>query len=149
MFAVAAVLMVTGCSAPDTTAPAPAASVAPSASTAAPATTAASAFCLDLTAFQVGVVVFRGDLVDAVRGKPLDIEDLRQRAANIAYTGQQMQASAPPDISTQFRAVLDAIATAASRLKPGAQVRDVVEPVFNDQINPAFDAVNNYECPTE
>lgn len=131
--------MVAGCSKPHsrpkTTTPA-----------ARPPTKAASAFCLDLTTFQVGVVVFRGDVVGMVRGQRPDLKELRRKATVIAFTGKEMRASAPPDIAAQFQAVLKAVRTSASHLKPGATVGDVVRPVFNDHVNPAFDAVDRYKC---
>ncbi|MGW0825334.1 hypothetical protein [Streptomyces sp. NPDC002845] len=96
--------------------------------------------------FQVGVVVFRADVGEALRGQPLDFKDLRQRAALITHTGKEMQTSAPPDIAEQFRAVLKAIDTSASRLKPGAKARDVVNPLYGEHITPAFDAVDHYGC---
>jgi len=141
----AAALMIAGCSSPHAALrkPAPKAS---SASPATPATTPASAFCLDLTVFQVGVVVYRGDVVEAARGRSVDLNDLRKRAALIAHTGKEMRASAPPDIAGRFRAVLDAISASARRLKPGAKVREIVTPLFNEHINPAFDAVGKYKC---
>jgi hypothetical protein len=144
MSVVSAVLLVAGCSSPDH-APRASASRTPSAS---PNTTtaAASAFCLDLTVFQVGVVVFRGDTVEALRGKPLNFQDLKKRAALIARMGEEMRASAPPDIAPQFRAVLKAVKTSAGRLKPGARVRDIVDPLFNKRMTPAFDTVEKYKC---
>jgi hypothetical protein len=39
-----------------------------------------------------------------------------------------------------------AISISASRLKPGAKVRDVVLPRFGEDVRPAFDAVDKYEC---
>jgi hypothetical protein len=123
-------------------APSPSAPASPSASP-------TSAFCLDLTPFQVGVVVYRGDLVDAVHSQQLDVKDLQQRAAVIARMGEEMQASAPPDIAKQFRTVLGAIRRSSSNLKPHSQLRDAVTPVFNEKVNPSFDAVNEYDCGAE
>jgi hypothetical protein len=148
IFAMAAALMLAGCSTPDS-APAasgPEASNTSNSATASATPTATSVFCLDLETFQVGIVVFRGDVLRAVRGQPLDFEDLRKRAVYIAHIGKEMQESAPPDIAEQFRAVLKAIRTSASRLKSGAKVRDVVNPLYGDHINPTFDAVNTYRC---
>jgi hypothetical protein len=31
-------------------------------------------------------------------------------------------------------------------LKPGAKVREIVTPLFNEHINPAFDSVDKYKC---
>ena len=141
----AAALLVAGCTHRDGDAPAS----GPSASatrTSAPTSTPTSGFCLDLTTFQVGVVVFRGDVVDAVRGRALDFEDLKKRAAYIAFMGKQMRDSAPPDIAEQFRTVLDAIATSASRMKAGAKVGDIVDPLYDERNSAAFDAVDKYEC---
>ncbi|MGH3392409.1 MAG: hypothetical protein ACRDOO_26365 [Actinomadura sp.] len=143
--AMALALMTAGCSTPAAAPPAPPSPKA-SSTAAAPTPSPTSAFCLDLTTFQVGVVVFRGDVGKAIRGQPLDFEDLRQRAVMIDLIGKKMQASAPPDIAGQFRTVLKAINTSASRLKPGANVRDVVDPLYGKRNRPAFDAVEHYEC---
>lgn len=105
-----------------------------------------SAFCLDLEVYQVGVVVLRSDMLKAAQGEPTDIEDLKQRAATVEMMGDEMKASAPPDIAEDFRAVRKAIHTSASRLKPGASGAAVVGPLLGDGINPAFDAVNEYGC---
>ncbi|MEQ4722626.1 hypothetical protein [Nonomuraea sp. B19D2] len=144
LFAVAAGLMTAGCSttggAPLTSAPAPPSTTPPT--TAA----AASVFCRELTPFRVIVVVFRGGVVDAVRGRPLDIKDLRERAAYIASTGKAMQPSAPPDIAEELRVVRKAVRTAASRLKPGAKVRDILNPLYGEHVDPAFEALDNYKC---
>lgn len=146
IFATAAVLMTAGCSgSPGAASPAsvPASS---SPSTTRPSTTPTSAFCLDLTTFQVGVVAFRADAGAAIQGEPLDFQELRRKAALIADMGEKMQASAPPDIAEEFSAVRKAIATSASRLKPGAKVRDVVDPLYGERNRPAFDAVDDYDC---
>ncbi|MFG2732562.1 hypothetical protein [Streptomyces canus] len=122
-------------------------SAAPSTSApASPSPSPTSAFCLDLTSFQVGVVAYRGDLADAVHSQQLDLKGLRQRAAVIVHMGEEMQASAPPDIAKQFRTVLGAIKRSSSKLKPDSQLRDVVDPVFNEKGNPSFDAVDEYDC---
>lgn len=154
--AMAAALLAAGCSnspdnpdTPDAARPAsPHASAPPSSGT--PTTlatpTATSAFCLDLNTFQVGVVTFRSDVGAAIDGKALDFEDLRTRAVLIAHMGKEMKASAPQDIAEEFRVVLKAIETSASRLKEGTKVRDVVDPLFGEQNLPAFDAVNDYDC---
>jgi hypothetical protein len=94
-------------------------------------------------------MVYRGDLADAVHSQQLDLKSLRQRAAVIAHMGEEMQASAPPDIAKQFRTVLDAIRRSSNNLKPHSQLRDVVTPVFNEKVNPSFDAVNEYDCGAE
>ncbi|MDF3148394.1 hypothetical protein [Streptomyces sp. T21Q-yed] len=149
----AAALTLAGCSnSPDAAPSASASASAPtssSTSTARPTATATSAFCLDLSTFQVGVVAFRSDVGAAIEGQPLDFEDLRRRAALIAHTGREMKASAPPDIAEEFRTVLKAIDTSASRLKPDAKVRDVVDPLYGEPNRPAFDAVDNYDCDAE
>ncbi|MFI6011776.1 hypothetical protein ACIBAG_23665 [Streptomyces sp. NPDC051243] len=64
----------------------------------------------------------------------------------IADLGEEMRASAPAAIDEEFRAVLKAVDVSASRLKPGAKVRDVVDPLYGEHIRPAFDAVDNYDC---
>jgi hypothetical protein len=94
-------------------------------------------------------VVYRGDLADAVRSQRLDLKDLQQRAAVTIRFGEEMQASAPPDIAKQFRAALGAIRSSSGKLKPDSPLRDVVEPVFNEKINPSFDAVGRYACGAE
>jgi hypothetical protein len=111
-----------------------------------PSRTTASAFCLDLTTFQVGLTVFRGDVGKAIRGQPLDFEDLRKRAALISHMGEEMRASAPSDIAEEFRTVLSAVKTSASKLKTGSSVRDVVDPLYGKRNQPAFDAVDKYTC---
>lgn len=68
------------------------------------------------------------------------------RTVLIAHTGREMQASAPPDIAEQFRAVLKAVDTSAGRLKPGAKVRDVVDPLYGEHVLLTFDAVDDYGC---
>lgn len=151
---VAASMMVTamitaGCSgspdpSPDSHAAAPSTSAPAS-----PSPSPTSAFCLDLTPFQVGVVAYRGDLADAVHSQQLDLKDLQQRAALIIHMGEEMQASAPPDIAKQFRTALGAVRSSSSKLKPDSQLRDVVDPVFNEKINPSFDAVDEYDCGAE
>ncbi|AXK33611.1 hypothetical protein DVA86_14065 [Streptomyces armeniacus] len=142
----AAALTMVGCSnSPDSEPPssAPASSGSP---TAEPSPTETSAFCLDLETYQVGVVAFRADVGRAAGGEPLDIKALRQRAAMISLMGKNMKASAPSDIAGEFRAVRKAIATSSGKLKAGTQVRDVVSPLYGKGINPAFDALNDYEC---
>lgn len=145
-----AALMTAGCSSfPDAAPPAsvPESTPAPSSTpTARPTATASSAFCLDLTTFQVGVVAFRSDVGAAIEGQPLDFEDLRTRAALITHTGREMKASAPRDIAEEFRVVLKAIDSSARSLKKGARVRDVVDPLYGEHNSPAFDAVNDYDC---
>ena len=139
----AAALTMAGCSSPDSAPREP----APKASRpATPSPTPSSAFCLDLPSFQVGVVVFRADVLKSIRGESLDTQDLKKRAAIIAHVGKEMRASAPPDIAGRFRAVLEAISTSAHRMTPGTKVRDVVSPLFNKRIDPAFDAVDEYKC---
>lgn len=129
---------------------APPASVPPSSSTPAaqPSATATSAFCLDLPTFQVGVTAYTAEVGAAIEGEPLDFEELRRKAALIADMGEAMRASAPPDVAEQLRTVLKAIDTSASRLKPGAEARDVVDPVYGEQNHSAFDSVNDYDCGT-
>ncbi|KUN98550.1 hypothetical protein [Streptomyces caeruleatus] len=151
--ALAAALTAAGCSnSPDTTSSASPRASAPQPSsppTTRPSPTApspTSAFCLDLDAFQVGVVTFRSDVGAAIEGQPLDFEDLRTRAVLIARMGEEMKADAPQDIADEFRVVLKAIDTSARGLKKGAKVRDVVDPLYGERNLPAFDAVNDYDC---
>jgi hypothetical protein len=142
---VAAALTLAGCS----TAPTPDAASSPAAhspSTATPTTAAASSFCLDLPTFNVAVLAFTADAGRAIEGEQLDVEELRRKAAIVAEYGRQMRDSAPPDVADEFDAVLDAVATSARRMEPGAKVRDIVDPLYGSQARPAFDAVQNYEC---
>ncbi|MGC9535601.1 hypothetical protein [Streptomyces sp. UG1] len=144
----AAALMTAGCSsstdaAPPASAPA---SAAPSAATARPSATEISAFCLNLSTFQVGVIAYSAEVGAAIEGQPLDFKELRRKAALIADTGEPMRASAPSDIAEEFRTVLKAIDTSASNLRSGAKARDVVDPVYGERNRPAFDAVNDYDC---
>lgn len=141
VLAVSAALLIAGCS--DEGKP----EAAPSPSASRPSATPSSAFCLDLPAFKVGAVVFRADVGGAAEGKPLDFKALRKRAAIILDMGERMRASAPTAIAERFRAVLKAIRTAARNLKAGSKVRDVVDPLYGKPIQPAFDAVDHYECP--
>jgi hypothetical protein len=134
-----------GCSTTNAARPASTPRTSPTA-TASPRRTTASAFCLDLTTFQVGVTVFRGEVGKAIERQPLDFKDLRKKAAIIAHMGEEMRASAPPDIAEQFRTVLSAVKTSASKLKTGSSVRDVVDPLYGKRYQPAFDAVDKYKC---
>lgn len=94
----------------------------------------------------MAVVAYRGDVGGAIEGKPLDFKELRRKAALIADIGEEMRASAPPDIAEEFRTVLKAIDTSASSLKSGAEARDVLDPVYGERNRPAFDAVDKYDC---
>jgi hypothetical protein len=144
---VLATFMMAGCSTTDAARSASAPRTSPTATaTASPSRTTASAFCLDLTTFKVGVTVFRGDVGKAIEGQRLDFKDLRKRAALIAHMGEEMRASAPPDIAKQFRTVLGAVKTSASKLKTGSSVRDVVDPLYGKRNQSAFDAVDKYTC---
>ncbi|MGW8066596.1 hypothetical protein ACVV2G_31025 [Streptomyces ziwulingensis] len=152
ILAFAAAMTVAGCSsspeaAPPASAPASASARASSSTpTTRPSATATSAFCLDLSTFQVGVIAYSAEVGAAIEGEPLDFKELRRKAALIAGMGERMQASAPPDVAKHFRTVLKAIATSASNLKSGATGRDVVDPVYGERNRPAFDAVNEYDC---
>ena len=91
--AVLAAFALTGCSGTDTDTARPASTAARTASTprtsasAAPSRTPSSAFCLDLTTFQVGVTIYRGDVGKALQGQSLDFTELRRKAAIIAHLG--------------------------------------------------------------
>ncbi|MEJ1199284.1 MULTISPECIES: hypothetical protein [unclassified Streptomyces] len=148
---VAAATTMAGCSnspeaAPPETAPPTSAPASSSTPTTRPSATATSAFCLDLSTFQVGVIAYSAEVGAAIEGEPLDFKELRRKAVLIAGMGERMQASAPPDVAKHFRTVLKAIDTSASHLKSGAKTRDVVDPVYGERNRPAFDAVNNYDC---
>jgi hypothetical protein len=144
IFAMAALAMA-GCSSTDTARPAATAGASHPAPPS-PTRTAASAFCLDLSTFQVAVIMYRSEAGKAIDGKPLDFKDLRERAAMIAQYGAEMRGSAPPDIAARFRTVLTAVKGSASRLKTGSSVRDVVDPLYGARNRPAFDAVDRYHC---
>ncbi|MFC4052897.1 hypothetical protein ACFOY4_24680 [Actinomadura syzygii] len=120
---------------PQTTAPKPA-----------PSTSPASAFCLDLSTFQVGLIAYTADAGRAMEGQPLDFKELRRKAALILTWGEEMESTAPPDIAAHFRTVLKAIKESSTHLKKGALIRDVVTPLYGKQNRPAFDALNKYEC---
>lgn len=142
---VLAVLALAGCA----TAPAHAPAhppVAPTHTSSPPVTTPTSAFCLDLTVFQLAVVEYKATVGKAIDGQPLDFDELRRQATIITNTGAEMRASAPTDISAQFGTVLAGVATSVAALKPGATVRGVVEPVYGPANEPAFDAVDAYRC---
>jgi hypothetical protein len=143
---IAAALVLTACSATDAPTPRPPASTSSSATT----TAADSPFCEEMQALRAGLVVYRGDVLKAAQGaQELDVTGMRQRAVNIGYLGQSALADAPKDIAGQLQSVLDAIAASAqSMAQPGATVGDVYEPLFNDAITPAFDAVDGYDCAT-
>lgn len=148
LLAVTAALTLVGCASPPPE-PAPASPPPASNTTAAAPTTTAkvSGFCLNLTGFQVGLVVFKADVSKAANGEKLDFEDLKKRAALIEITAKPMREDAPPEIAEQFRQVLDAVATTASRLKPGAKVRDLLDPLYGEATKAAFAAVQDYQKP--
>ncbi|WP_157420415.1 hypothetical protein [Actinomadura kijaniata] len=146
---VVAALMVTGCSDPS----APSASASPTSPAAQPPATtaptpsrASSAFCLDLSTFQVAMLSYQADVGKALQNQPLDFAEARRKAALIADYGKRMRGSAPPDIARHFTTVLDAVATSARAVKPGGSARAVVEPVYGKRNRAAFDAVQKYEC---
>jgi hypothetical protein len=146
--AVAGALLVVGCSTPDAAAPAPGTTLGTTSSTTIPASTTSakkSGFCLDLTTFQVALVMYKSGAGKAISGEPLDFETLKRGAAHVARIGEAMQPSAPPEIADQFRAVLTAVATSASSLTKGSKVRDVVDPLYGKQNQAAFDAVENFD----
>lgn len=104
------------------------------------------AFCLDLPTFKVGLIAYRGDVI---RSQQPDPNELKRKATSIIFMGEKMRASAPQDIARQFRTVPGAVGSSSSKLKPQSQLRDVVDPVFNEKINPVFDAVDKYDCGVE
>ncbi|MFC5745924.1 hypothetical protein [Actinomadura rugatobispora] len=139
----AGALAVAGCSDEPEAAPKPPAASAASAS---PSAKPTSAFCLDLELFRVGAVVYRGGVGRAVRGEEIDLDESRRQAGRTIAMGERMKASAPPDIAPQFTTALEALKTSSGRLKPGSEVRDVLDPVYGKQAQAAFDAVDKYEC---
>lgn len=145
----AAGLVAAGCSGSDgassasqrSPAASPAGSSAPSAS---PSPT--SAFCLDLSTFQVGLLSYRADAGKALRGEALDFKELRRKATLVQGMGKRMESSVPPDIEKHFRTVLKAVKESSGELKEGATVRDVLDPLYGEKNSPAFEAMNTYEC---
>ncbi|MET7639716.1 hypothetical protein [Streptomyces sp. NPDC005438] len=111
-----------------------------------PSATKASAFCLGLSTYEVHVVFFRAEVAKALHGNPLDMKDLRRRATMISYLAKPMKASTPPEVADDFRVVNKAVDTTAGRLKAGARVKDIVDPVYNERVKAATDALNRYEC---
>jgi hypothetical protein len=110
-------------------------------------TTPPSAFCLDLTEFQVAVVEYKAEVGQAINGQSLNVDELRRVAGIVASVGAEMQASAPADINNQFGTVLGGVVASAAALdKPGATVGDAVEPVYGAASEPAFDAIDKYRC---
>ncbi|MGP4024502.1 hypothetical protein [Actinomadura sp. 3N407] len=143
----AATLITAGCSGSDTTSSASQASPTPSKASATPSASAtSSAFCLDLSTFQVGVLAYRAGAGKAINGEPLDFKELRRKATLVLRMAEQMKSSAPPDIAEHFRTVLKAIKASSSNLKDGSTVRDVVDPLYGKKNEPAFEAVTAYEC---
>ncbi|TYK47045.1 hypothetical protein [Actinomadura decatromicini] len=137
-----ATLLIAGCSDSDDS-PAVPHATAPKPS---PSSSPTSAFCLDLSTFQVGLVTYTADAGRAMEGQPLDFKELRRKATLILTWGEEMESTAPPGIAAHFRTVLKAIKDSSSHLKKGALVRDVVTPLYGKKNRPAFDAVNKYDC---
>ncbi|MFI0350281.1 hypothetical protein [Actinomadura sp. 9N407] len=144
--ALAASLTAAGCSGSGSTTASASPSTTRSAAAPTPSPSSTSAFCLDLSTFQVGVLSYRGDAGRAIQGRPLDFTEMRRKAALIASWGKRMRADAPPDIAEDFQTVLDAVATSARKLKPGGSARAVVDPLYGKSNRGAFDAVSKYEC---
>ncbi len=146
----AAFMVLGGCSStPEATPPAPAVqssgSAAPTSSgSPAPTTKNTSAFCLDLSTFDVASLRYKAEVGRAAQGTKPDLAELRRVAAIVADLGAKMLPTAPADIAGPFRAVVDSVATSASKLKPGAKVKDVFDPLYNKTISPSWDAVQGY-----
>lgn len=141
--ALAALLITAGCSGSDATSSAsPKASATPSAT----ATATSSAFCLDLSTFQVGLLAYSADIARAIDGEPINLKEMRRRAALTLRIGEKMKSSAPPDIAEQFRTVLKALKTSSSNLKEDSTVLDAADPIYGKKNRAAFDAVDHYEC---
>jgi hypothetical protein len=140
---IALVLGVTACSAPQDTPAAAPSSSAPSAS----ASPSASAFCLDLTVFQLGALLYRDDVVKAARGaRDFDVAMAQYRAATVARLAAEMQSTVPPDIADPFRRVVDAVAASAANLKPGVALGQVAAPLVSADVVAAFLLVNECRC---
>jgi hypothetical protein len=141
----ASVLMLTACSGRD--AESQPGSAAPSSRSPASASAQASAFCLNLNLFQIALTLYRADVGKTVRSQPLDLEKLSWQSANVARIGEPMRADAPADIREQLVAVLDAVAASAAKLQAGVNGQELLDLLFDPQIQPAFDAVDKYTCP--
>jgi len=137
------VLMLTACS--DQSEGPPQSSSAPSSPV--PASTRASAFCLDQGLLQLAVTHYVAGVGQAIEGKPLDFEELRRQSDYIARIGKPMRADAPADIREELGVVLDSVAASRAELKPGGSPKKLLDPLYGDKNRPAFDAVNEYDCP--
>lgn len=137
-------LIATGCSGSDSASSA--SQAPPTSSSPSPSPSPTSAFCLDLSTFQVGVVAYRGDVGRLIQGEQGDLKELRRKAKLTLRIGEKMKSSAPPDIADQFRTVLKALKTSSSNLKAGSKVTEVADPVYGKKNRPAFEAVSGYEC---
>lgn len=139
-----AVLVLTACSSPEPGKPEADPSSAPS-SAPVSAPPSASAFCLDLEIVQLGLSIYRSDLLKALRGEQqLDVEAARYRADTVVRVGDRMRSSAPPEIAAQFGTVLAAMAESAGRLSTG--VVAAAEPIARAESVGAFQAVSGYHC---
>ncbi|MFW6692619.1 hypothetical protein [Streptomyces sp. MAR4 CNX-425] len=151
IFATVAALAVAGCSsAPDDeaskSARASSSSPAPGSPAAKPRATPVSAFCRDLDPYKVSVVAFQADVTRSLRGEPLDIGDLRRRAAALETMGDGMEAGVPPDIAGSFGTVRRSIDKSASKLTPVAKVRDLVDTMSSERVSLAVNDLVAYEC---
>lgn len=141
------VLMLTACSgqsegqAPEPRQP----SSAPSSPT--PASTRASVFCLDLGTLQFAVTHYVAEVGQAIEDKPLDFKELRRQSDNIARIGEPMRADAPAGIREELGVVLDAVAASRAKLRSGGSAKELLDPLYGDKNRPAFEAVNEYDCP--
>ncbi|MFD0901536.1 hypothetical protein [Actinomadura sediminis] len=142
--ALAAVLALAGCS--SSAEPPRAAEPAPSSPSPSPSPSPTSAFCLNLSTFQVGALAYRADVAREAEGNGPGMEELKRKAVLTLRTAEPMEASAPPDIAGDFRTAVEAIRTSSENLKPGKRVADVWKPVWNDESIAAFKAVDAYEC---
>lgn len=140
----AAVLITAGCSGSDNAPSASTASPTQSKPSASPSPT--SAFCLDLSTFQVGVLAYSADIARAIEGEPVNLKELRRKATLTLRIGEKMKSSAPPDIAEQFRTVLKAVKKSSGNLKEGSTVLDAADPIYGKKNKSAFDAVDHYEC---
>lgn len=146
--ALAAALALAGCSSsaepPRAAEPAPSSPPTGASPGASPSPT--SAFCLNLSTFQMGALAYRADVAREAEGNGPGMEELERKAKLTLHAAEPMEASAPPAVAADFRTAVEAIRTSSENLKPGRKVADVWKPVWNEKSIAAFKAVDAYEC---
>ncbi|MBF8185733.1 hypothetical protein ITP53_08265 [Nonomuraea sp. K274] len=119
---------------------------APAASTTPSAGASQSAFCLDLTTFNIALVAYSAEVGQAIEGKPVDFKEARRLAGVIARLGEGMEDSAPADIAEAFHRQLTAVRKSSGKLSTGNNAFDVVDPMYNDRADADQKALNEYKC---